>query len=144
MKTDNVSDKNTLPMTSLMAVPACQNGDGDTDWFPAVDLVETGQEYVFEVDLPGLKPEEIQSRVDSGGLSISGQRLPRHQGGKCLRVERPSGAFIRHLPLPPDAHGGIHATFGDGVLTLRILKVGHDRESGQAQAVASEPEEVAP
>lgn len=31
----------------------------------------------FEVDLPGLKPEEIRVTVDSDGLSISGQRLPR-------------------------------------------------------------------
>ena len=131
-------------MTSLMAVPACQMRDGDTDWFPAVDLIETGREYIYEVDLPGLKPEEIQSRVDSGGLSITGQRLPRRQGGKCLRLERPSGAFIRRLPLPPDARGEIHATFGDGVLTLRVPRVRHDRESCQAQAVAREPEEVAP
>ncbi len=136
MKTQNVSDKSTLLMTSLMAVPACQMQDGDTDWFPAVDLLETGQEYVFEVDLPGLKPEEIQLRVDSGGLCITGQRLPRRQGGKCLRVERPSGAFIRRLPLPPDAHGEIHAIFGDGVMTLRVPRDRHDSESGQAQAVA--------
>ena len=144
MKTKNVSDKHTLLMTSLMAVPACQRQDGDTDWFPAVDLIETPQEYVFEVDLPGLKPEAIQSRVDSGGLRITGQRLSGHRDGKCLRVERPSGAFVRRLPLPPDAHGEIHAAFADGVLTLRVPRVRHDRESGQAQAVARVPEEVAP
>jgi len=144
MNTKDVSNKSTLLMTSLMAVPACQRWDGETDWFPAVDLIETGQEYIFEVDLPGLKPEEIQSRVDSGGLSITGRRLPRHPGGKCLRLERPSGAFIRRLPLPPDAHGEIHAIFSDGVLTLRVPRVRHDRESGQARAVAREPEKVAP
>lgn len=132
MKTENVSDRSTLLMTSLMAVPACQRRDGDADWFPAVDLTETDQEYVFELDLPGLKPEEIKMRVDSGGLSITGQRLPGHQGGKCLRIERPSGAFIRQLPLPPDAHGETHATFSDGVLTLRVPRARHDRESGQA------------
>jgi HSP20 family molecular chaperone IbpA len=144
LNTKNVSGKSTLLMTSLMAVSACQTRDGDTDWFPAVDLIETGREYVYEVDLPGLKPEEIQSRVDSGGLSITGQRLPRRQGGKCLRLERPSGAFIRRLPLPPDAHGEIHATLGDGVLTLRVARARHDGESSQAQVVAREPEEVAP
>lgn len=100
-------------MASLVAVPACQSRDGDTDWFPAVDLTETGREYVFEVDLPGLKPGEVQVRVDSDELSISGQRMPRHQGGKNVRVERPSGAFVRHLPLPQDADGEINATFHD-------------------------------
>lgn len=130
-------------MTSLMAVPASQVQAGDADWFPAVDLAENDQEYVFDVDLPGLKPEEIQLRVDSAGLSISGQRLPTPQGGKCLRVERPSGAFVRQLPLPPDATGEIHAILGDGVLQLRLLKARHNSESGEAQQVALEPQEVA-
>lgn len=137
MNTNNVSDKSTLLLTSLMAVPTCQRGDGDSDWFPAVDLVETKEEYVFELDLPGLKPEEIQLRVDSAGVSVSGERLSVHQGGKCLRVERPSGAFIRQLPLPPNAHGEIHATLSDGVLMLRVAR-------GQTKPVARNPEEVAP
>ncbi len=68
-------------MTSLMAVPTCQMQDGDTDWFPAVDLAETGQEYVFEVDLPGIKPEEIHLDVDNGAISIIGKRVPRTDDG---------------------------------------------------------------
>ena len=120
MNNRNLSDRRNLLMTSLISVPACQRRDGDTDWFPAVDLTETRQEYVFEVDLPGLKPEEIQVRVDSNGFSISGQRMPRPQAGKRVRIERPSGAFVRQLPLPHDAHGEIRATFRDGVLELRV------------------------
>jgi hypothetical protein len=53
MKTKNVSDKSTLIITSLMAVPTCQRRDWDIDWFPAVDVTAAGQEYVFEVALPG-------------------------------------------------------------------------------------------
>ena len=130
-------------MASLTAVPACQTGDGDTDWFPAVDLTETRQEYVYEVDLPGLKPEEIHVRVDDGGLSIVGRRVPRPPVGKRLRTERPSGAFIRQLPLPPDAYGEIQATFGDGVLELRVPRVRRVSEPRQAQAVARELEGAA-
>ena len=131
-------------MGSLTAVPACQSGDGDTDWFPAVDVTKTRQQYVVEVDLPGLKPEEIQLRVDSDGFSISGQRAPRPAGGKRVRVERPSGAFVRQLPLPQDVYGEIHATFCDGVLELRVPRARPDGEPGQAQAVVREPEEAAP
>ena len=131
-------------MASLMAVPACQSGDSDADWFPAVDVTETAQEYVVEVDLPGLKAAEIQLRVDSNGLSISGERVPRHPGGRRVRVERPSGAFVRQLPLPTDAHGEILAIFGDGVLELHVPRACADSEPGTAQAVARELEEVAP
>jgi len=131
-------------MTSLISVPACQSRDDDTDWFPAVDLTETSQEYVFEVDLPGLKPGEVQVRVDSDALSISGHRMSKHQGGKNVRVERPSGAFVRHLPLPQDADGEINTTFHDGVLELRVPRAHPDSEPAETRALGREPEEAAP
>jgi len=143
MNTKNRSDNKNLFVTSLNAVPACQMRDGDTDWFPAVDVTEAGQEYVFEVDLPGLKPEEIQVRPDTEGLFISGQRVPRHPGGKRVRLERPSGAFIRQLPWPPDAHGEIHAIFTDGVLELHVPRACPDSEPEPAHALARELEEAA-
>ena len=63
-------------MASLVAVPACQTGETDTDWFPAVD-VTGGGEYLVEVDLPGVRPEEITLSVDDDALTKSGERLPR-------------------------------------------------------------------
>jgi len=141
MNTRNTIDKRNLFIASLNVVPASQTPNGDTDWFPAVDVTETEQQYVFDVDLPGLKPEEIQLRVDSGALSISGRRLPRHPGGKRVRTERPSGSFDRQLPLPPDAHGEIQAIFGDGVLELRVPRARAGGEPEQTQDLAREPEE---
>ena len=142
MKTNN--DKRDFLMTSLMAVPACQRGDGDTDWFPAVDLAETKQEYVLEVDLPGLKPEEIQLEVDSAAISISGKRVRRSQGGRWLRVERPSGDFIRQIPFPSDTTGDVLGSFCDGVLQIRIPKSRDETKSHRARVVDHEPEEVTP
>jgi HSP20 family molecular chaperone IbpA len=144
MKTNNVGDKSTLLMTSLMAVPACQRQDGDTDWFPAVDLAETKQEYVFEVDLPGLKPEEIQFEVDGAGISISGKRLPDPKGVRLLRIERPIGAFVRQLPLPLDTTGEVLGSFCDGVLELRIPKIRERSELNQVRTSRHEPEGVSP
>ena len=142
MNTNNVSDKSNLLVTSLLAVPTCQTRNGDIDWFPAVDLIETGQEYVFEVDLPGLIPEELQLDVDSAAVSISGTRRPRSQPGRCLRVERPSGAFIRQLPLPPNTTGEVYGSFSDGVLEIRVPKFSPGSKTRSAQAVAREPQEV--
>jgi HSP20 family molecular chaperone IbpA len=137
MNNNNVSKQTTLLMTSLMAVPACQRRDEDTDWFPAVDLTDTGQEYVFEVDLPGLMPEELQLEVDSAAVSISGKRMPSSLGGRCLRVERPTGAFVRQLPLPPDTTGEVLGSFCDGVLELRIPKTRDSSESNQVRTVTT-------
>ena len=144
MNTIHISNNRNLFAASLNAVPACQKQDGDSDWFPAVDVTETGQEYVFEVDLPGLKPEEVQVRADTQGLFLRGQRVMRHQSGKRVRVERPFGAFVRQLPWPPDARGVIRAVFSDGVLELHVPRAGGEREPEQAQALAREREEALP
>ena len=128
-------------MTSLMAVPACQRQYGETDWFPAVDLAETEQEYVFEVDLPGLNSENVQLEVDGAAISIRGKRPCRSQGRR-LRTERPSGAFVRTLPLPPGTTGEVFGSFCDGVLELRVPKARDEIESNHAGAVDREPEEV--
>lgn len=135
----NVNDSRNL----FSRVPACQRRDGDTDWFPAVDVTEAGQEYVFEVDLPGLRPEEIQVRAEADGLFISGQRVPKHPDGNPLRVERPAGASVRQLPLPPDARGDIRAIFSDGVLELHVPRARPNREPNPTQEIAREPEKAA-
>ncbi len=142
MNANEFSDKRTRLVTSFMAVPTCERQDGETGWFPAVDLAETGQEYVFEVDLPGLLPEEIQLEVDSAAISISGKRAPRPQGGRWVRVERPSGPFIRQLPLPSNTTGEIYGSFADGVLELRVPKARLGSKARLTQAMAPEPEEV--
>ena len=126
-------------MASFAAVPACQIPDRDTDWFPAVDVTETAEEYVREMDLPGLKPAEVQVSVDSDALSISGDRVPPRQGGRKLRVERPSGAFVRRFPLPQDACGEIHAILGNGLLELHVPRNRPQPEAGQVQAVPLKP-----
>ncbi len=123
MNTCNGITRTSQLTTSLFATPACQLTKADTDWFPAVDVTETENEYVAEVDLPGLKPDEIELRVDSGELCISGRRPQVPAGGRRVRTERPAGVFIRQLPLPPDAQGEIRAIFHDGVLELRVARV---------------------
>ncbi len=142
MKITNIRDNKNLFIASLNAVPACQRRDADTDWFPAVDVTETEQEYVFDVDLPGLMPEEVQLEVDTEAISISGKRLPNSQGGRWLRAERASGAFIRRLPLPPDTTGEIYGSFACGVMELRVLKARPAIKKLPSGRVAREPEEV--
>jgi hypothetical protein len=50
------NDDRSLFLASLNAVPVCKQRVADTDWFPAVDVSETGEEYLIEFDLPGLTP----------------------------------------------------------------------------------------
>jgi len=120
MKT--INERTNALLNSLISVPVCAPRDGDNAWFPSVDLIETKQDYVFKVDLPGLRPEDIQFEVDNAGIAISGNRSSGFTAGRRLRIERPSGAFVRRLPLPGDATGEVLGSICDGVLELRIPK----------------------
>jgi len=113
---------------SLFDSPSQQQGSGTSQarrWIPAMDLAETGDQYVLRADLPGMSEQDIKIEVESNVLTISGERKSeheQHQGG-YLRVERGWGTFSRSLTLPegvrPDA---VQAHFDRGVLEIRIPK----------------------
>ncbi len=121
---------------SLNTVPACKRRVADTDWFPAVDVYDTGEEYLFEFDFPGLKLEDIQISRDDTALYLNGERKTPHYGGKSLRAERPAGTFARRLVLPADACGDeIHAILQDGVLELHVPRKLPPDENGKSNII---------
>ena len=94
-------------------------------WVPAMDLVETDDEYVLRADLPGLSEDDVKIELDDNLLTVSGERKSEREERKegYYRVERSSGTFSRSLTLPegvdPDA---VRANFDKGVLEVRIPK----------------------
>jgi HSP20 family protein len=121
MNTPQSNDDQSPCLASLNTVPGCQQRVADTDGPPAVDVSDTGEEYLFECDLPGLTQEEIHFSQRGDALYVTGVRTTQSHGGSSLRNERPNGAFVRRLVLPPDScRHEIQATFQDGVLRLRI------------------------
>ena len=98
------------------------NGNRVTGFTPAVDVHETTDDYLVKVDLPGVKPEDVNVEVNENVLSISGSRVPAETGEAQL-VERPYGSFVRTLTLPQGVDtDSIEAGYHDGVLELRIPK----------------------
>jgi HSP20 family protein len=94
-------------------------------WVPAMDLVETGDEFVLLADLPGLSEDDVTIELEGGVLTVSGEREAeqeqREQG--YVRLERSMGAFARSLTLPDGIDPeGIKASFDRGVLEVRIPK----------------------
>jgi HSP20 family molecular chaperone IbpA len=123
MKTMTPEGRNTPAQFSL--VPTGQTDIGDIQWFPAVDIMEDADEYLFKIDLPDVRAEDIQVIMDEETLVISGQRPNPWNGNQtCLRIERPYGHFERHFPLPEDASQvELHSTWQGDVLELHIRKV---------------------
>ena len=96
-----------------------------TTWAPAVDIFETQQELVVKADLPDIKPEELDIRVENNILSIRGERKfeKKVSEDKYLRVERSYGSFSRSFSLANTVNAeAIKAEYKNGVLTLTVPK----------------------
>lgn len=99
--------------------------DADASWTPRVDVHEDDNAYLFHMDVPGMKKDDLQIDFHEGTLSVSGERTAseRTENDTLVRVERRSGSFYRSFSLPktvqPDA---IEARYEDGVLTVVVPK----------------------
>jgi HSP20 family protein len=96
-----------------------------TTWAPAVDIYEGEHELVVKADLPGVKPEELDIRVENNILTIRGERKfeKKVDEKNYLRVERAYGSFARSFSLANTVNSdAIKADYRDGVLTLSVPK----------------------
>jgi HSP20 family protein len=96
-----------------------------TAWAPSVDIYETEHELVVKADLPDVKPEELDIRVENNILTIRGERKFEKSVNESnyLRVERSYGSFARSFSLANTVNSeAIKADYKNGVLTLNIPK----------------------
>ncbi|MCL7031673.1 hypothetical protein MKW94_014319 [Papaver nudicaule] len=93
------------------------------------DIKEYPESYVFVVDMPGLKSEEIKVQVeDNNVLVVAGMRQRedeiKEKEVKYIRMERRIGKFMRRFILPENANvDAISAVCVDGVLTITVQKL---------------------
>ncbi|XP_010915174.1 17.1 kDa class II heat shock protein [Elaeis guineensis] len=90
------------------------------------DVKELPGALLFQIDVPGVKSEEIKVQVeDDRLLVVSGERKrPEDKEGKYLRMERRMGKFMRKFPLPQNANlDAISAVSQDGVVTITVEKL---------------------
>jgi HSP20 family protein len=102
-------------------------GRGSSTWVPAVDIHETSKELRLDVELPGIREEDVELEVENGMLSIRGQksaqRKEEDEEGRYHLVERSYGTFLRSFQLPAGVdEKQIHADYDQGVLHIRIPK----------------------
>jgi HSP20 family protein len=96
-----------------------------TPWAPAVDIFETEHNLIVKADLPDVKPEELDIRVENNILTIRGERKfeKKVNENNYLRVERSYGSFSRSFSLSNTVNTeSIQAEYKNGVLTLSIPK----------------------
>ena len=98
-------------------------------WSPAADVYETPEEIILNIELPGVRLDDVRLEALDGKLRVSGHRKangaePRH----FVRMERIYGTFSRDFPVPASLDpGAIKATLRAGVLRVVAPKA----EKGQ-------------
>lgn len=90
---------------------------------PGVDVEETDDAYVVEVELAGVKKDDIDISLDGRRLTITGERKEKERVGILRRRTRPVGRFHVEVLLPGDVdENGVTASLQEGVLTVRVPK----------------------
>jgi HSP20 family protein len=105
-------------------------GDEGDGWLkgriaPLADLSETETSVELKMDVPGVKPNEIDIQVNGNLLTVSGEHKEEKEekGRTYHRIERCSGSFSRSVTLPCAVQEGeAAAECLDGILTITLPK----------------------
>lgn len=81
---------------------------------PPVDVFEEGQEVIIVADVPGISLEELELKAEGSLVSLSSKSTARRNYRKEIRLE---------AELEPSS---LRATCRNGVLEVRVQKLGHD------------------
>jgi len=97
------------------------------DWIPSVDINELDDKFQLYVDVPGVDPKDVEITLESGVLTIAGERFMQAEKETenlvHRRTERGSGRFYRRFILPDTVDAdNVKASDRHGVLEILIPK----------------------
>jgi HSP20 family protein len=92
-----------------------------------IDVNENDSAFTVKADIPGVKKEDINVRVDGNLVQIDAEakseKKTKSNGDKVLRSERHYGAISRSFSLGQEVdESKVQAKYSDGVLTLELPK----------------------
>jgi HSP20 family molecular chaperone IbpA len=102
---------------------------GSVAWEPPVDILETENEVLVLIALPGVDVDGAQVAIEDGDLVIAGTRVlpPELRTATIHRLELPQGRFFRRLRLPAGRYSGVRRANAAGCLVVTLQKVGSSR-----------------
>lgn len=107
-------------VTRMMSEPR-----SNRPWSPSVDVYETQDALILKADLPEVKVEDIDVRVENQTLTLRGERkFEKEENLKGYhRIERSYGEFVRSFAVPPTVDTEkVQADYKNGVLTIALPK----------------------
>jgi HSP20 family protein len=100
--------------------PLISEGAG---WSPLVDIEEQDDAYALEVELPGVKREDVNIEVVGNELSITGEIKEKERTGALRRRTRRTGRSEYRVRLTEQVDASkIEASLDQGVLTVQVPK----------------------
>jgi HSP20 family protein len=110
----------TLDRMLSRMTPGYQGGSGQMA--PPMDVYRRGDEFVVELDVPGVDPSSIDITVERNMLTMAGELHPRHEeADEVLVCERPHARFRRQVYLGESLDTeAIRAGDENGVLQITI------------------------
>lgn len=112
---------------------------------PAVDVYEDAQKIVLKLDVPGIRQEDIDVRLENQTLTVKGERKfeKEEKEENFHRIERRYGSFIRVFTLPQTADmEKVSADYKDGVLQIEIAKKSEAQPKQIKVSASSGPKQV--
>ncbi|MBF0343273.1 MAG: Hsp20/alpha crystallin family protein [Nitrospirae bacterium] len=88
---------------------------------PPVDIYETADLLVFEIDLPGIEPDEVTIKVINDTVVLEGVKRERSGGLGCrfLCMERSFESFRRVIKMPV----AVNASYGKAIYSGGVVKI---------------------
>jgi HSP20 family protein len=100
-----------------------RDGADETTFWPEIEVQHVGDKLAVQVDVPGLKKEEVSVEIRGNDLCISGERRSESERNEdhYYRTERSYGSFCRTVRLPDGAKPDTaSATFENGVIKIEM------------------------
>ncbi len=102
-----------------------RGGQMPTQESASLNVYEEGDNLIVDVQMPGVRPEDVEITVEGGTLTIRGQtkaEQERKERNYLVREHR-EGTFVRSLRLPDTVDlDRAQATFDNGILRLTFPK----------------------
>lgn len=100
----------------------------DGAFTPLADVEETDDAYLVEIELPGVKRDDVDIEIAGRRVTVHGERKEKERVGILRKRERTVGRFHYEVTLPGDVdEDGVEAHLDEGVLNVRLPKPEHAR-----------------
>ncbi len=99
---------------------------GDHEYTPLIDVFDTAESHVVEIELPGFAMEDISLSICCNALIVEGTKREVAKGNEVnyIRLERHFGRFFRAIEIPPSVDvEQVSARYEKGVLAVSFPKI---------------------